>query len=273
MLLLGHCPLDEVSGDRGTDTEFSDPAATFKASREPAHFNSNGRPKLMKAVHVTADRVQHDMLRNKSRGDQKDEALHEKRRFVSSYSAVPSRDTVSDYHRLSEVPIARDPTMQVLTEHARRKLHNWQVRGPEQSRECAAQVMRSLRSLTKAIERLPTYAEHSAHQQTSCGDACTASLHDYSKVVPKGHRLFKAATVPLQHSRSSPAVVQPLPLIDPEELDALNRPGGYLVNHADSAPLQMLKNKDRAVKSKIPIAGGRRDWSTSAQVVGFAQVF
>jgi len=248
----------------GVSTECVDPVTTFKASREPALVNPNGRPKLVKAVHVTADRAQHDMLRNRSQSDQRDEALQEKRRFFSTFHPIPSRDTVSDFYRLAEVPVARDPTMQVLTEHARRKLHNWQLRGPEQSRESAAQVMRSLRSLSQAIARLPTYAEHSVQHEG--GEALTGSLFEFSKTVPKGHRTLKAPSVPLRHSSSSPAVLQPL--IDPEDLSAVTRPGGYLVNHADSAPLQLLKNKQRAMTSKIPMNGGRQDWSTSAQVVG-----
>lgn len=249
----------------GVGTEYDDPVLAFKASQEPAVVNSNGRPRLMKAVHVTADRAQHDMIRNRCHSDQKDAALHEKRRFFSNFHPIPTRDTVADFYRLGEVPVAKDPTMQVLTEHARRKLHNWQVRGPEQNRESSAQVMRSLRSISKAVDRLPTYAEHIVSQPQGLDDM-NSSLHEYSKVIPKGHRSFKAPTVPLRHSSSSPAVLQPL--IDPEELSAIGRPGGYLVNHADSAPLQMMKNKERAVKSKLPMAGGRRDWSTSAQVVG-----
>eukprot|EP00415_Alexandrium_ostenfeldii_P004185 UN4185 len=219
----------------------------------------------MKAVHVTADRAQHDLLRNRSKADQKDTALREKRRFFSNFQPVPNRDTVAGFYRLGEVPIARDPTMEILGEHARRKLQNWQVRGPEQNSESSAQVMRSLRSLSRAVDRLPTYAEHAVSQPFGNTD-CHSTLHEFSKIQPRGHRSFKAPTVPLQHSSSSPAVLQPL--FDPEEITAIGRSGGYLVNHADSAPLQMLKNKERAVKSKIPFAGGRRTWSTSAQLVG-----
>jgi len=248
----------------GASVEHEDPVHTFAASRETAILNPNGRPKLAKAVHVTADRAQSDMLRNRSGAEQRDTGRESSRRFFSNFHPIPNRDTVADFYRLGDVPIASDSTTQVLTEHARRKLHQWQVRGPEGSKEGSAQVMRSLRSLSSACERVPKYSDAVAVFRPSDPKEAGTFLHEYAMAVPKGHKSLRA---PLQHARSAPAII-PKPLFDPEEIEGISRPGGDRVDHFDSAPIQKMKNHERAMKSKISMAGGNVDWSTSNQVIG-----
>jgi len=242
----------------GAGVDVDDPVLAYKASRDPVHHNVNGRPKLMKGMHVTGDRAQSDLLRNRSASDQKDSTLHEKRRFFATFSPTPSRDSVSDYFRLQEVSIAEDPTMQVLTEHARRKLHQWQLRGPERDRRTAAQVMRSLRSINEAISRLPRYAEHGVQQPP--GEGTRATLFEHSHIIPKGHRRLKEPVELLHKSSSLPAFA--LQALAAQE----KRPGAVSMKNFDLTPFQV--NKERGGKSKIPLMGGPRDWSTSAMVVG-----
>lgn len=247
------------------DADLKDPRTAFMATAEPVLTNKNGRARLASSVPCTADRMQSDLLRNRCGSDQRDTALEAKRRFFKEFVPVPSCSSVDDFHKLRDAPAASDDSTRVLNEQARRNLQAWQVRGPERDSDGAAQVMRSLRTLSGAVGALPVYHEYSRERPPG-GEGCTTFLNEYSKAVPRGPKSFKAGSIPvqLQPSRSAPALLQPAPpLIEPEEIEKVSRPGGFLVNMFDHPNLQMLKNKERAHTSKITMAGGKCDYSTS----------
>lgn len=251
----------------GTNGIAPDPTSTHAAMMEPVQQNSKGRAKLCKAVHVTADRAQVDMVRNRCGADQRDVELVKKRRAFNEFAPVHNRDSVSDYYRLNAVPIVKEDSAKVLTEDARRGLVRWQVRAPEQDRETTAQVMSSLRSLSSSVSSLPTYTEHTRFRADPDGSATTSALHDfaaYSVAKRRSHVLGRAGG--LTHSRSAPAgtfIPLPTSVIDPKEVSNIQRPGGYVVGLNDIEPIQMRKNKQRNISSKIPLMGGNRDWSTT----------
>jgi len=249
-----------------TEAEMADQRTGFAAASEPLLLNRNGRARLAKSVPCTADRAQSDLLKNRHGTDQRDGGLQAKRKFFfNDFAPVPSVSSVADFHRLADVSLATDATTRVLTEEARRRLQLWQVRGPERDRQSAGQVMRSLRTVSDAVAALPTYAEHSRSRAPGTV-ACTASMYEYSRMAPKGAKGFKSGTVPhqLQPVRSAPLLLPPSePWIAPDEMENVAKPGGDVVGLFDVTPLQTMKNRERGGRSKIAIAGGKRDWTTT----------
>jgi len=244
------------------DMQFEDPVVALKAAQQPVVVNSHGRAKLADSMHVTADRLQSDLLRSRCGSDQRDRELHRKREFLASFHAVPSRDAIADFCRLGEKPIAGDAAAQVLTEDARKRLQQWQVRAPERDRQTTADVMRSLRDLGNAVQQLPRQSVGSA-----CGrGTLRSSSNSALPTVPRSRASTSANDDALmQHSHSSPAILRPL--IDSQEIDAVRRPGGYMVLLQDHPQLQRMKNKERAVKSTMSHAG-IRDYTTSSSMIG-----
>mmetsp|Transcript_87158 Transcript_87158/g.219453 ORF Transcript_87158/g.219453 Transcript_87158/m.219453 type:complete len:323 (-) Transcript_87158:67-1035(-) len=250
-----------------TEAEMADQRTGFAAASEPLLVNRNGRVRLAKSVPCTADRAQNDLLRNRHGTDQRDVALHAKRKFFfNDFAPVPSTGSIADFHRLSDVSLATDATTRVLTEEARRRLQLWQIRGPERDRQAAAQVMRSLRTVSEAVAALPTYSEHS-RSRVPGSVACTDSMYEYARLAPKGGKGFRSGSVPhqLQPVRSAPLLLpEPVePLISTDEIENVTKPGGDVVGLFDVTSLQTMKNKERGSRSKIAIAGGKRDWTTT----------
>jgi len=246
------------------DMQFEDPVLSLKAAQQPVVVNKHGRTKLADSMHITPDRLQSDLLRSRSGSDQRDRDLQKRREFLASFHTVPSRESVADFCRLGEKPIASDAAAQVLTEHARNRLQQWQVRAPERDRQATADIMRSLRDLGNSVQRLP---------RNSAGSVCGAEAFVLSSsnglpTAPRSHGSpSERKNGLMQHSYSSPAILRPL--IDPEEISAIRRPGGYMVHHSDHPQMQRMKNKERAVKSAISLAG-KGDYTTSSAVIGRA---
>mmetsp|Transcript_122136 Transcript_122136/g.346225 ORF Transcript_122136/g.346225 Transcript_122136/m.346225 type:complete len:335 (+) Transcript_122136:107-1111(+) len=251
-----------------SDAEAADPNRAFANACQQVQVNRKGRPRCAGTVSCTPDRAQSDLLRNRSGADKRDANLQGRRKALESYASVPTTETIADYYRLRDEPLRGDASTQVLTEGARRSLQRWQLNGPERDAEGAAQAMRSLRSISNAVAALPTYADHNA-TQTLAGQSRRDSLFEYSKVAPKGARCLKQTEPPrrpLGLSSSMPAIHRPL--IDPKDIENVYRPGGFVVHLNDHAPLAMLKNRERATKSKISLNGGQCDWSTTAEAMG-----
>lgn len=244
------------------EMQFEDPVVALKAAQQPVVVNSHGRTKLADSMHITADRLQSDLLRSRTGSDQRDKELQRKREFLTSFHTVPSRDSIADFYRLGDKPIVGDAAAQVLTDNARKRLQQWQVRAPERDRQATADVMRSLRDLGNAVQRLPRHSVGSA-----CGaDALRSSSNSVLPTVPRSRASTSANDDALmQHSSSAPAILRPL--IDPQEINAVRRPGGYMVKLSDHPQLQRMKNKERAVKSTMAAAGGR-DYTTSSSMIG-----
>jgi len=248
------------------DKQSEDPVIAFRAFQQPVVVNSHGRTKLADSIHITADRLQSDLLRSRSGSDQRDRELQKKRELFSAFHAVPSRDSIADFCHLGVKPIAGDAAAQVLTEHVRNRLQQWQVRAPERDRQETADVMRSLRDLSNSVQRRPRRA---------VGSACAAATRARSSssncsTVPRSFVSPSARDDGLmQHSFSSPAILRPL--IDPEDIMAIHRPGGFMVRYSDHPQLQRMKNKSRAIKSTMSVAG-KNDYTTSSSLIGRALV-
>lgn len=239
--------------------ELTDPLTAHTARKQPVVVNGNGRARLATSVPCTADRMQHDLFRNRHGSEQRGTEKLAKRQFMADYVPIPSVKSVDDFHRLRDVAVASDSSTKVLTEQARRNLQLWQVRGPEKDSIASAQVMRSLRSISDAVANLPTYHEHSRGAAPG-GQGCTQSLHEYGKVVPKGPRNFKSGS--LHMSRSAPSLgirTMPPPYIEPEELEQIHRP----VNLFDKAEIMRMKNKHQGSRSQVCMTGGNQEWSTT----------
>lgn len=237
--------------------------------KHEVNVNEKGRIRHTKTVNVTGDRAQMDLLRNRSGADQRCGERERRRQFFSSYAAIPSSNTVSDFHHLSHTSVMSDKAMDVLNEKARRGIQRWQVQGPENCGiEAAAVAMRSLRSINKAVEALPRYTPLSL-SNTSGPDTAKEIMHEFSKIAPKGTRVLRPAPTldrSLSYCRSAPNLAGPL--ITNEQVDHVSRPGGYVVNLMDMEPLAMLKNKERNKCSKISLAGGQISWTKSSQDIG-----
>jgi hypothetical protein len=259
---LGMMKLAEAAvGDNGVPVKQD---LAYQALNEPVQHNTKGRHRLNTAVHVTADRQQVDLQRIRSGADQRDPGLVEKRRFVRNYASVPSIDTVSDFYRLSDTPVAAEPSAKVLNEDARRGLTRWQIRAPEQSREETAQIMQSLRSLQDAVGTLPSYDDQ-LRSRSGSSQACGKHLWSYSLIRDAARNGLYSRQIPTMQSgrglsRSCPSL--PPAYISADEIDGVKRPGGYVVDLMDCERLQMKKNKERAHTSKI-VQGGATSWTTS----------
>jgi len=244
--------------------QLKDPVAVLKAAQQPVVVNTHGRKKLADSMHVTADRLQSDLLRSRSGSDQRDTELQKKRDFLASFHEVPSRDSIADFCRLGEKPIAGDAAAQVLTEHARNQLQQWQIRAPESDRQATSDVMRSLRDLGTSVQRLPRHSVGSKYGADARACASSSGL----PTLPRSRSSPSAKDdASMHHSYSSPAILRPL--IDAQEIIAIHRPGGYMVQHSDHPQLQRIKNKERAVKSTMSLAG-KNDYTTSSSLIGRA---
>lgn len=250
-----------------SDAEAADPNRAYAASREQVQTNNRGRPRVVGTVSCTPDRAQHELLKNRHGADQRDPALQAKRKALQNYSTVPTPGTVGDFYRLSHEPLQGNASTQVLTEKARKSLQRWQLHGPERDPEGAGHVMRSLRSLSTAVSSLPTYADLTS-SQTPGAQRRRDALFEYSKVAPKGARSLVNRDPPprmLSFSSSAPAIHRPY--IEPGEIDRIKEPGGFVVALHDHPPIQRLKNRERAIKSKISLSGGKCDFSTTADAM------
>lgn len=227
--------------------------------------NPAGRHREANVIPVTADRIQADLLRNRSGTQQRDVGRVKERRYMARYHSIPSTSSVADFFQLSQTPIHLDPTMKVLTDRVRAKLQQWQVLGPEQQPHTAAEVIRGLRTLAAACERMPTYADYAASLDPE--QAPHERLFGYSQAVPRGRRTLKAvprmSKTPL--TSSAPAILRPF--LDPAEIEAIARPGGTAVQLSDKEPLQRLKNVARASQSQVQMSMGRADWTTTSSAM------
>lgn len=225
--------------------------------------NPSGRLRSASAIPMTADRVQADLQKNRSISDQRDTALQEERKYYQRFSRIPSTDSVADFHRLSHAPVHMEESTKVLSEQARRRLMQWQLHGPEQNHHVSAEIMRSLRSISSAVDRLPSYVDAQRTRQPG-SQGLKDSLFDYSKTTSHaGTRVLKG--VPLlkrtPHSSSAPALHRPL--ISTDDLDAIGRPGGYVVKLMDNTPLQTIKNTKRAMQSQVSVSGAACDFMST----------
>jgi len=236
------------------------------AQRSGVVLNPQGRNRAANVIPMTADRAQADLLRNRSGSDVKDTAVEAKRQYFARYSSIPSTDSVANFHRLKIAPVHLEESTKVLNDQCRRNLLRWQTLGPENNPDASAEMMRSLRSIASAVERVPTYKEHFG-TRTLGGEACRDSLFEFSRVAPKGSRTLKESFTRSQmhHSSSAPAILKPF--LSQQDIDDVKRPGGYVVLLNDSEQLQLRKNKERAKFCKIASAGGLQDWSTTAGVM------
>lgn len=229
--------------------------------------NPSGRMRSASAIPMTADRAQADLQRNRSGSDQRSIAVQEERNYFQRYSRIPSTDSVADFHRLSHAPVHMEESTKVLSDQARRRLMQWQLQGPEQNHHISAEIMRSLRSISSAVDRLPTYVDAQRTRQPGT-QGLKESLYDYSKTTSHvGTRILKEVPVLKRtpHSSSAPALHRPL--ISPEDVDAIGRPGGYVVKLMDNTPLQTIKNKTRALQSQVSISGASCDFITTSKAM------
>eukprot|EP00440_Ansanella_granifera_P011894 gb/GFBE01012926.1/.p1 GENE.gb/GFBE01012926.1/~~gb/GFBE01012926.1/.p1 ORF type:complete len:317 (+),score=58.40 gb/GFBE01012926.1/:1-951(+) len=230
--------------------------------------NPAGRQRDSKAIPMTADRAQQELLRVRSGSDVKDPAIQKQRRYVAGYSEIPSTHSVADFYRLTHAPVHMEESTKVLTDQARARLQKWQVMGPEGNPNASAEIMRSLRSIAEAVARLPTYSEHSMTRQPGT-QGLKESLFEYSKINdPRGSKILKqpSLTRRMPHSSSAPAILRPV--IDPEAIEGISKPGGYVVKLMDQTPLQLMKNVARSRQSQVQMSGGRSDWKTTSMAMG-----
>jgi hypothetical protein len=235
----------------------------YAALQQPVQQNTKGRHRLGEAVHVTADRQQHELTKIRSGADQSDLSLVRKRKFLREYASTPSIESVSEFYRLSDKPVANEESAKVLTEEARRGLTRWQIRGPERNREETAQIMQSLRSIGDSVKSMPSW--HDQLRARDMGESVGNSLHtDASVRTAARHGLYQRNMPTYQSgrhlSRSCPTI--PPSYLSHDELKNVGRPGGYVVDLMDCEPLQMKKNRQRNITSKI-VAGGATSWTTS----------
>lgn len=228
--------------------------------------NPYGRNRPANVIPCTADRLQQDLLRVRCGSEVKDPAVEAKRRYFNRYAAIPDVSSVGDFSRLKTMPVHLDEAAKVLSTDTRRKLQQWQVQGAEKSPEATAEMMRSMRSLSEAVHLLPTFQEHSLSRKSG-GKGCTESLFEYSKVVPKGTRTLKmsASDSRLLSCRSAPILRKPF--FEPEEMESIDKPGGYTVKLTDKVEIQRIKNTKKALQSKINQFGGRIEYETSYEAM------
>jgi len=232
------------------------PNAIAKSASEPTLVNMRGRVQKMDGVHVTADRAQNDLLRNTCASDQKDAALRRRREHFAGHASVPSTESVADYFRMQVHPAREDESSAMLSEQARRGLARWQIGGPEANTADAAQVMRSLRGLSRVVKMQPTYRDHSRDKPPG-GISASNCLHEYKQVKD----LSRYPQPVTKFSRPAPMRTRTPPA--PEDFQSISKPGGYICKLMDSTPFQMTKNKVRNQQSKIGMTGGATDYATS----------
>jgi len=250
-------------GDNGVPTQ-QDKA--YAALQQTVQLNPKGRHRVADAVHVTADRQQHDLTRLRCHEDQKDKELVKKRRFLNDFHPTPSTDSVSEHYRLGDVPISQEPGSRVLSEDARRGLTRWQIRGPERHRQEAAQICKALRSIDSAVKALPTYQDHLRGSRP--GGHATERLFEQSFVKQASKSGNYMRQLPMMVpgaglSRSMPTI--PPSYMTKEEIKNVEGPGGYMCGLMDCEPLQFKKNRQRAIVSKM-VQGGACSWATTNEV-------
>jgi hypothetical protein len=250
-----------------------EPVTWLPPHQEKVLVTDRGRPRLAKTMHVTPDCIQAELLKNKCGSDIKDEALEAKRKYYREWERIPSIKSTGEFHHMKDHPIMVHETAKILTESARRGLQRWQVDGPEKSPSDAAHATRALRHISEAVARIPKYTKHfgsSSDGQRRPADTVN-QLHEYSHVAPRGSRTLlhgPYATVDRQlvHSGSAPAMLAPL--VTDEEIENIRKPGGYVVRLMDYESVAKLKNRERNQCSKLSMAGGAADWTTTANSLG-----
>jgi len=260
--------LGEIAASGGNG--ITHPISWLPEHQERTVMNDAGRQRLAKSIPVTADRIQHDLHKNKCGGDAKDMHLEKRRQWFKNQDQVPNVNSMGDFFHLKDNPVYHNEVSQVLTESAKRALARWQVDGPEKGAGTSANVMRSLRSITDAVARIPRYNDH-VRNQPSGPHGRKDILYDYSYARPHGGGTLLNApySIPdkqLHHSTSAPATLRPL--IDPEAVDKVTRPGGYVVNLMDREQLAALKNRQRNKSTKIAMGGGCANYTTTAKAIG-----
>jgi len=248
-------------GDNGVPVQ-QDKA--YQALQQPVQQNPKGRHRvngLGPTMHVSADRQQVDLQRVRCHDDQADKDKVRRRKFLNDFVPVPSTDSVSEFYRLSDVPVASEPGAKVLSEDARRGLTRWQIRGPERNREEAAQICQALRSLQGAVDACPTYND-ALRARKSGGEGAADCLVDHSYVKRAFRDGNYARTLPMNKglSRSVPSLAPSYMTLD--QLESVKRPGGYAVHHNDVEPLAYKKNRQRGGVSKM-VHGGSTSYATS----------
>jgi len=249
------------------ERDAADARKAYVMSQEKLVSTQQGRPRLASAVQVTADRQQADLLRNRCGSDAKDRFREAKRQFARDFAPIPNQDSVHQQYCLQDMPLGTSDVVKVLTEDTRRRLSAWQVRGPERNKEASACVMRALRAINQAVEGMPTYQKHAAHQYSG---GIHDSLTDYSYIKPRSlHR----------HSRNLPNTMQPngtlsrslscpvsLPrYIDPQEFQKVSNPGGDIIDWVgDEVIIQGAKNRERSIRHKLKSTFlGPTDWTST----------
>lgn len=236
----------------------------YAALNEPVQLNTKGRHRVSTSVHVTADRQQHDLTKLRCGADQTNMELVKKRRFLDDFAPVHNINSVSEFYRLSDVPIAAEPGAKVLSEDARRGLSRWQIRGPERNREETATICQALRSLGDAVDARPTYTDELRNRRDG-GKGASDCLHSYGETKRASRSGNYMRRMPMTQpgqglSRSMPSI--PPSYMSLEDIKDVNRPGGFKCNLMDCEPLQMRKNRQRGITSKMP-QGGSTSWTTS----------
>jgi len=248
-------------GDNGVPVQ-QDKA--YACANQRTQLNRNGRHRVATAVHVTPDRQQVDLTKVRCAEDQRDQDLIRRRKFLNDFVPVHSTETISDFYRLSDVAVSKEPGAKVLTEDARRGLTRWQIRGPEQNRENAAQICQALRSLGSAVDACPTYQDQLRNRRSG-SQGCIDCLLEHSAVQQASKSGNYMRRLPMTQpglglSRSMPSI--PQQYLSHEEIANIKQPGGYVVDMNDCEPLQMKKNKQRNITTKI-VQGGATNWTTS----------
>lgn len=236
----------------------------YEALQDPVQLNPKGRHKNSNTVHVTADRQQHDLLKLRCQADQTNMELERKRRFLNDFAPIHNTNSVSEFYRLSDVPVSAEPGAKVLNEDARRGLTRWQIRGPERNREDTATICQALRSLGSAVDQCPTYKDELLIRKGGSKGASDC-LHNYGQTKRASRQGTYLRTLPTTQpgqglSRSMPTI--PPAYLAMEDLKSVERPGGYRVDLMDVEPLAMRKNRMRGITSKM-VQGGSTSWTTS----------
>lgn len=253
-------------GDNGVPVE-QDKA--FAALQQPVRLNPKGRHRVADAVHVTADRIQHDLTKVRSGEDQRNKDLVKKRRFASDFVSIPSTESISDFYRLADVAVSQEPGAKVLNEDAKRGLTRWQIRAPERAREETATICQALRSIGQAVEAVPRYEDHLRIRKPGTKGTldCLFDQGEVKRAFRSGNyeRRLPMMVPGAGLSRSMPTI--PPAYVSEKEITDISRPGGYVVGLMDCEPLQMKKNKQRNITSKL-VQGGATSWTTSNTAYG-----
>lgn len=252
------------------------PPAWIPAPQAPLKKNDNGRISFAKSVSMTADRYQSDLQKTASGEAQRNRLLEKKRTWIRDWAPIASINTVGDYFHLRDHPIYTHECAQVLTESAKRGLARWQLDGPERHHGVSANCMRSLRSISDAVARVPRYTQVQNRQHVGYGRK--ELLYDYGQEVPASNVIMPRMLMPapyaipdrtMHHSSSAPATLRPT--IEPADIERIKQPGGHVVGLMDREPLAMLKNRQRNNTSSVG-GGGSTEYKLTSHNIGLHSV-